>query len=175
MAERYEYWLRGPVAGIPAHLQPVAHALLQAAEESREILRDFPHDRLWERPAGMASVGFHLQHISGVVNRLFTYARGESLTDEQRDALAAEGKPWTDGGIDRLLDTFDAQVERALAQLKSTRPETLTETRLVGRQQLPSTVLGLLFHAAEHAQRHLGQMLVTAKLVAMEAAKETLR
>jgi uncharacterized damage-inducible protein DinB len=160
-----EAWLRGPVHGVPDPLQPVAHALIQAREESRDLLRAFPAELLWTRPAGLASVGFHLQHIAGVVDRVFTYARGEGLSDEQRDILAREGfppEPNTD--VDGLLDVLDARVERALAQLRATPPQSLNQERVVGRKQLPSTVLGLLFHAAEHSQRHVGQMLVTARV-----------
>jgi uncharacterized damage-inducible protein DinB len=160
-----EAWLRGPVDGVPALLQPVAHALLQAREETAVLLRDFPDDLLWARPGGVASVGFHLQHLSGVTDRLFTYARGESLSSQQREALATERDlPNSHASIKDLLDRFDAQVERALQQLRSTGAETLTESRLVGRQRLPSTVVGLLFHAAEHVQRHVGQLLVTARI-----------
>lgn len=160
-----EAWLRGPIEGVPDPLQPVAHALIQARDEAREVLRDFPVDLLWSRPAGVASVGFHLQHIAGVVDRLFTYARGESLSDEQRAALTKEGSPPESGSsIDVLLDTLDAQVKRALDQLRTTSPGSLMETRRVGRQQLPSTMLGVLFHAAEHTQRHIGQLLVTARV-----------
>lgn len=160
-----EAWLRGPIEGVPDSLQPVAHALVQAREEARDLLRDFPDELLWTRPSGLASVGFHLQHISGVLDRLFTYARGESLTEEQRSALAKEDAPVeSQVGVEALLAAFDAQVDRALAQLRATLPHTLTETRLVGRKQLPATQLGLLFHAAEHAQRHVGQMLVTARV-----------
>ena len=64
-----------------------------------------------------------------------------------------------------LLAEFDAAVERALAQLRTTGESTLTEPRGVGRSQLPSTVAGLLFHAAEHTQRHMGQLMTTAKIV----------
>ena len=160
-----EHWLRGPVEGVPALLQPVAHALLQAAEEVREILKNFPESRLWDRPADVASVGFHLQHLSGVVDRLFTYARGEALSAAQREALSTEGAPRSGESLGALLDTVDAAVDRALAQLRSTPAEVVMEPSGVGRQQLPSNVLGLLFHAAEHAQRHVGQMLVTARLI----------
>lgn len=160
-----EAWLRGPIDGIPDPLQPVAHALVQAREEARALLQDLPAAVLWSRPAGVASVGFHLQHVTGVVDRLFTYARGESLSETQRKALAAEGSaPEHRGNVTDLLDAFDAQIDRALDQLRTTRPDTLSEPRLVGRQRLPSTTLGLLFHAAEHTQRHIGQMLVTARV-----------
>ena len=160
-----EAWLRGPVVGVPDTLQPVAHALMQAREEARDALRDFPAELLWTRPAGLASVGFHLQHIAGVIDRLFTYARGESLSDVQRQALAKEGSPQeSSGSVNDLLNVLDAQVERALAQLRATETRALVEVRRVGRKQLPSTMLGLLFHAAEHSQRHVGQMLVTARV-----------
>ncbi len=160
-----EAWLRGPVEGVPALLQPVAHALQQAREEARAVLRDFPEDRLWNRPAGLASVGFHLQHMSGVVDRLFTYARESSLSTTQLEAREKEGHPpESHGTVDDLLNAFDAQVERALNELRAIQPQTLTETRLVGRMRLPSTMLGLLFHAAEHVQRHVGQLLATARV-----------
>ena len=160
-----EAWLRGPIQGVPDLLQPVAHALIQARDEAHDQLREFPADLLWNRPAGLASVGFHLQHVAGVVDRLFTYARGESLNDAQRAALAKEGIPLESGNdVDVLLSAFDAQVDRALDQLRATRPDTLFETRRVGRQQLPATMVGLLFHAAEHTQRHIGQLLVTARV-----------
>src|SRR5688572_8698502 len=86
-----EVWLRGAIAGISSYLQPVAHALLQAKEEVRELMTDFPAKYLWTKPAEVASPAFHLQHLSGVLNRLFTYARGQSLSEEQLELLKAEG------------------------------------------------------------------------------------
>ena len=166
MSLQPEAWLRGPIEGVPGLLQPVAHALVQVREEARAVLRDFPTSKLWERPSGVASVGFHLQHITGVIDRLFTYARGERLSGEQRRELATEGDPRGSANhIGALLDALDVQVDRALDQLRIIQPQSLTEVRLVGRKQLPSTTLGLLFHAAEHAQRHLGQILVTARMM----------
>ena len=67
-----EYWMSGPVDNIPALLQPVAHALLQANLEINHLMQDFPEEKLWEKPAGVASPGFHLQHLTGVLDRLFT-------------------------------------------------------------------------------------------------------
>ena len=161
-----EVWLRGPVEGIPALLQPIAHALLQAREEVGEIVEGFPDAYLWQKPAGVASVGFHLQHLTGVLDRLFTYAKGGSLTEEQMKALSGEGKA-SDGTITvaDLYNLVHLQVEKAIAQLKETDAGTLTEQRVVGRAQIPSTVLGILFHSAEHTMRHVGQLYVTAKVI----------
>jgi uncharacterized damage-inducible protein DinB len=158
-----EYWMQGPVDGIPALLQPVAHALLQARAEINTMMNGFPEEKLWEQPAGVASPGFHLQHLRGVLDRLFTYAQGQLLSPEQLEQLAAEGKPTAD--MNTLLAAFNQQVDKALAQLSQTDPATLADFRGVGRKQLPSTVQGLLFHAAEHTMRHTGQLLVTVKVL----------
>ena len=163
---RPEVWLRGALPDIPGLLQPVAHALLQAREEVEALMRDFTEDRLWDRPGGVASVGFHLQHFSGVLDRLFTYARGETLNEAQAQRLAGEGTPDSTITVEGLLGDFRDRVDRALDQLRSTDIGTLTDYRAVGRAKLPSTVLGLLVHAAEHTQRHVGQLLVTVRLSA---------
>jgi hypothetical protein len=132
---------------------------------------DYPSSQLWVRPAGVASPGFHLQHMRGVLDRLFTYARGEALTADQLRTLAAEGEPGANPpSPDDLVAAFDAQVERAVAQLRTTDPATLGDVRAVGRARLPSTVVGLLGHAAEHVQRHLGQLLVTARVARAAAS-----
>lgn len=158
-----EVWLRGPIPDIPPLLQPLAHAILQAREDVDSIVKDLPEDQLWTRPGGVAAAGFHLQHLTGVLDRLFTYARGEALNDEQRGWLKAEGEPgtWT---TEQLVERYHQQVETALAQLRTTPESTLTEPREVGRARLPSTVIGLLTHAAEHCQRHVGQLLVTVRV-----------
>ncbi|MGZ3847153.1 MAG: DinB family protein, partial [Flavisolibacter sp.] len=128
--------------------------------------KDFPDQLLWIRPANAASVGFHLQHLSGVLDRLFTYANGNSLTEQQLTALKAEGNPHiTKAGSAELVGQFNSQVDKALDALKQFDQKTLTDSRPVGRAHLPSTVLGLLFHAAEHTMRHLGQLLVSVKVV----------
>jgi uncharacterized damage-inducible protein DinB len=163
----HEAWLRGSVAGVPALLQPVAHALLQAGEDVAALARQIPDERLWTRPGGVASAGFHLQHLTGVIDRLFTYARGEGLTDEQLAASRAEGAP-ADPPPDaaQLVERFHRQIELAIEQLRQTGEDELLAARGVGRARLPSTVLGLLFHAAEHTQRHVGQLLVTVRVQA---------
>jgi uncharacterized damage-inducible protein DinB len=165
MPTKEEYWLSGPVAGVPALLQPVAHALLQARDEILAAVQDIDESRLWERPNKLASVGFHLKHIVGVLDRLFTYVQGKALSAEQMAYLSEEGRQ-TDGetGVD-LANRLSAQVEKSIEFLKSVDPSILTDARAVGRKQLPGTVLGLLFHSAEHTMRHCGQLLVTARVV----------
>ncbi len=161
-----EVWLRGPLPNTPPLLQPVAHALLQAREEVNELGQNFPENKLWECPAGRASAGFHLQHLTGVLDRLFTYARAETLSDPQLRWLANEGK--SQEGVESfasLFQLFSNQIDKALLQIQETDPQTLLEVRGVGRAQIPSTVLGLLFHAAEHTQRHVGQLIVTVAVI----------
>ena len=169
-----EVWLRGPLPDVPALLQPIAHALLQARDEVNEQLKSFPDGLLWERPANVASVAFHLQHLTGVLDRLFSYAQGSSLSASQLASLANEGKCDTDAevSVHSLVLCFNEQVDSALAQLRSTDEQTLTQVRYVGRAKLPSTVIGLLVHAAEHTTRHVGQLLVTVRILTDRETKQ---
>lgn len=160
-----EAWLRGPVDGVPALLQPVAHALIQVREEVDALVAALTPAQIWQQPADAASIGFHVRHAGGSLDRLFTYARGEALTDAQRTALAREAEQTGAVTADELLSAFDAAIESALDQLRATDASTLLEARAVGRARLPSTVLGLLFHAAEHTQRHAGQIATTRRMV----------
>jgi hypothetical protein len=132
-----EAWLRGPVENIPALVQPVAHALLQAREEVNELMQDFPDELLWIKPADAASTGFHLQHLSGVLDRLFTYAKGQTLSEEQLKALKAEGNPQrTKPNVQDLVHAFNQQVDKALEELQQLNEQTLTESR--GRKSATS-------------------------------------
>jgi uncharacterized damage-inducible protein DinB len=159
-----EFWLRGPIEGVDLALMPAAHALLQTVEDVENAVRDLPHDLFWTRPGGAPSIGFHVMHLSGSTDRLLTYARGELLNEEQKAALAAEKDPprvEPRALIEALKRTFDA----ALAQIRATPPSSLRDARAVGRAGLPTNVLGLIFHAAEHSQRHAGQVVTTAKIL----------
>lgn len=160
-----EVWLRGPLEGVPPLVQPVAHSLLQCREEVHRALADFSAEQLGRRIGGAASAGYHVRHAIGSLDRLLTYARGEMLTPSQLAALREENDPNATFSADELVSEFDAAVDRALAQVAATAESTLTEGRLVGRAKLPSTVIGLLFHAAEHTQRHIGQLATTVKIV----------
>lgn len=166
MTDLPEVWLRGPLADVPPLLQPVAHSLMQCREEVRRTLPGLSDMQLWTHPGDAASIEYHVTHAMGALDRLLTYARGEQLSDAQTAALKDE--PHFRFGSKKpedLIAEFDAAVDRALAQIRATPESTLREAREVGRGKLPSTVIGLLFHAAEHTQRHMGQMATTAKIV----------
>ena len=158
--------MRGAVDGCGPLLQPVAHSLLQSLEEVKEHLATVTSDQLWTRVNGAASAGYHVRHAAGSLDRLLTYARGEQLSAEQLAAFKREGEPdlEPDAAV-RLAARFAEAIERGLAQVRGTSESSLLEPRGVGRAQLPSTVLGLLFHAAEHTQRHIGQMVTTLKML----------
>jgi uncharacterized damage-inducible protein DinB len=160
-----EAWLRGPIPGVPTPLQPVAHALVQALEDVDKSAAGMDRADLWAMPGGAASVGFHLRHMRGSLDRLFTYARGEPLSDEQQARLASEKEAAPHVGAGQLIRELRAMIEQALTQLRATRARELDEPRAVGRAALPSTVRGLLFHAGEHVARHAGQVSTTAKVL----------
>lgn len=161
-----EPWLRGPVAGIPTPLQPLAHAFIAAGEDIERAVGGLTGDELWAQPGGIAPLGFHLAHLAGATDRLLTYARGKALSEGQREALVHERQiDETRPSVEELLGALGQAIRRALEELAATDESTLTRPRAVGRAQAPSSVLGLLSHAAEHAARHAGQIVTTSKLI----------
>lgn len=160
-----EVWLRGnKLPGLIPELQPVADALLQAREEINEMLDGFSSTLLWEKLSGVAAAGFHLKHIAGVLDRLLTYAEGDLLTEAQLQYLKNE--PVDQGNtLSDLLGYLHNAVDKSIERLTRFSKEEITQFRGVGRKQLPSTLIGLCFHAAEHTMRHTGQLLVTVKLL----------
>jgi uncharacterized damage-inducible protein DinB len=171
-----EAWLSGPIPEIDPLLLPAGHALVQARTDILDAASTLGAVQLWARPGGAASVAFHLAHIAGSIDRLLTYARGDQLDDAQRAAAEderavgafswnAENPQETLRSHAALLKGVGTSIETALATLANTDRKALHAPRLVGRSGLPSTVLGLLFHIAEHTQRHTGQIVTTAKIV----------
>ena len=160
-----EWWQRGPVEGVPAVLQPIAHMLLQVRESVGEMVAPMTEEEWNRRPAGVASAAFHVRHIAGVIDRLFTYARGQGLSAEQLAAIPLEGAPLAAGEVAPVLETLSSRIDAAVAELKTINVTTLGDFRGVGRAQLPSTVIGCLVHGAEHAMRHVGQLSVTVRVV----------
>src|SRR4051812_9224373 len=159
-----EVWLRGPIEGFDPAVMPAVHALLQVREDLHRLVATVPAAHVWARPGGAASIGFHLRHTGGALDRLLAYARGEALSAEQLRQLRAEEEPGE--SIDSIGRTVDRIIDAALDQFAATSRDTLLERRLVGRAGLPSTVGGLIFHSAEHSTRHLGQAITTARILA---------
>ena len=161
-----DVWLRGAIPGIHESLQPIAHALLQAEEDVLAIIERLTHEEIWSQPGESAPIGFHIFHLAGSLDRLFTYARNDTLSDRQRIALTnektvADDKPTVDELTTLIKDTIKAAVE----QLEGTNGDALYERREVGRARLPSNVFGLLVHGAEHSARHAGQVSTLARVL----------
>ena len=159
-----EVWQRGPLPGVDPYLMPAAHMLVQASEDLAAAAELTP-EQLRAQPGGVASVGFHLRHLAGATERLLTYARGRTLTPEQLVVAAAEAEATEPADAALLVAAAREALEAALAEMRATARERLLEPRAVGRQRLPSNVLGLLAHIGEHAARHAGQIATTARVV----------
>lgn len=166
-----EPWLRGPLAGVHPLVAPTLHAYAQAREDLAHWTEGLTDDEIWSRPQGVAPVGFQLRHIAGSVERLTTYLRGEQLTPGQVDAIHHE----MDSGPGRLqlLDEVKQALDNSEQVIRTLDPATLAETRTVGRKRLPTTVIGLVVHLAEHTQRHVGELIVTTKLARRSHAGST--
>ena len=161
-----EVWLRGPLPGLSPLLMPAAHCLLQCREELTGAASSLTPGQIWARPGGVAAVGFHLRHIVGSLDRLLTYARGAQLERAQLAVLRAEGEPGDPPeGAASLVAAAQSAIDAAIEVLRQTDETDLLLPRSVGRAALPSNVIGLLFHCAEHTHRHTGQLVTTAKIV----------
>lgn len=162
-SEYVEPWLRGTITDVHPVIAQVLYSFTHALEDLQRFASGLTVEQLWAAPAGMASVGFHIRHIGGSVDRLVTYMRQRALSDEQLRDLQAEKTPGEDlDGLLRALSLRFASAERELRQLT---PLDLDEPRTVGRKRLPTSVGGLVVHLAEHTQRHVGQAITTAKFV----------
>ena len=147
-----EPWLRGPIPGVDPLTSPVLYAFTQAREDLAHFTKGLTTKQLWT-----SRVGFHIRHIARNTDRLIAYLEGRSpsqLRDGQPGASREE-----------LLAELDSAFNRAESVVRAIDPATLREPREVGRKKLPTPVIGLLTHIAEHTQRHVGQAISTAKLV----------
>jgi hypothetical protein len=140
----------------------VLYAFQQTREDLARHTAGLTAGQVWARPHGLAPLGFHLRHMAGSVDRLTSYLEGRPLDEGQMAALAAEMEPGT--GLEELLADVDRALRRAEEIIRAIDPATFAEPRWVGRKRLPTTVIGLLVHIAEHTQRHLGQAIGAAQL-----------
>jgi hypothetical protein len=165
-----EAWLRGPLPQAGPLLAPALYGFLQTREDLARHTAGLTVSQVWARPYGLAPLGFHLRHIAGSVDRLTAYLEGRPLDAAQMRALAQEMEPGA--SIEELLAEVDRTLRRAEEIIRGIDPATLAQPRWVGRQRLPTTVIGLLVHVAEHTQRHLGQAICAARLARASGGDE---
>jgi uncharacterized damage-inducible protein DinB len=158
-----EPWLRGSLGEVPAVPRAVLHALELAGEDLQKWCGELTDEQLNARPGGLASVGFHLRHIAGSVDRLLCYAEKRPLSGEQLSFLKSE----LEGGatVAGSFRVVEQTLVVAVGRIRALAAQNLEESRTVGKRQLPTTLGGLLVHVAEHTQRHVGQAIVTARIV----------
>lgn len=167
-----EPWLRGTLTEVDAVRRGVLHALELAREDVGRWCLDFTTEQLEARPFGLPSVAFQMRHIVRSLDRLLTYAEGRKLSDGQIEALESETQP--PGSREIVFAEFENGIDSAMQRVREIPPGSYDKARWVGRAELPSSVGGLLVHCADHAQRHIGQLVTTAKVVARmrEAGEE---
>jgi len=158
-----EPWLRGPIPGVHPLLAPLLYTFQHAREDLAKYTGGLEDAQIWAMPHGFGSVGFHIRHIAGSTDRLMTYLEGRDLDPVQMAALQAEDRS-TGPSRDELLAELDRVFQQAEAMVCALDPASLADPRWVGRKRLPTTVVGLLTHTAEHIQRHVGQAISAAKL-----------
>jgi hypothetical protein len=158
-----EPWLRGTLMDVDAVRRGVLHALELAREDVGRWAGDLTEPQLEARPFGLPSVGFQMRHIVRSLDRLLTYAEGRQLSEAQLGALRNE----MEGAASReeLFAEFERGIESAIARVRAIAPESYEQACGVGRKMLPTTVGGLLVHCADHTQRHVGQLVTTAKVI----------
>jgi uncharacterized damage-inducible protein DinB len=161
-----EPWLRGTLTEVPALQRAVLHALELAREDLERWCEGMTDEELNQSPGGIAPVAFHLRHIARSIDRLLTYAEGKQLTAEQIGLMKNELD--SAGNRNELLAELVVAFAKAGKRIRSFSPQQMEEERRVGKKQLPTSVGGLLVHVADHTQRHVGQAITTAKIVAAQ-------
>jgi uncharacterized damage-inducible protein DinB len=161
-----EPWLRGTLADVPAVQRAVLHALELAREDLEHWCDGLSDEELHARPGGIAPVAFHLRHIARSMDRLLTYAEGHQLSADQVSAMKAEME--SRGSRNELMAELVVAIAKSGRRIRAFSGQQMQEERLVGKKQLPTSVGGLLVHVADHTQRHVGQAITTAKIVAAQ-------
>jgi len=158
-----EPWLSGSYTEIPAAGRAVLHALDLAHEDITKWTTGLTDSEVHSLPLGLPSVAFHLKHIARSVDRILSYAEGGQITAEQIAALKAE--QGGDESLAELLAEVEESFSNASGRIRELAAADLNTPRFVGRKQLPTSLGGALIHVADHTQRHVGQVVTTAKVL----------
>jgi uncharacterized damage-inducible protein DinB len=149
-------------------LHPVMAALLHSLEHAREDITKWTAgltpEQLWREKDNLGSIGFYIRHLGGSAERLITYAKGDQLNETQLAELKAEKEPGHES-IEQMLASLGARFAKVEADVRSLDPSQLGETRYLGRKRIPVTMAALVIHTAEHTQRHVGEIIVTSKVI----------
>jgi len=141
---------------------PVFFSFAQVREDLEKHTAGLSDDKVWNTVAG-SSLGFQLKHIAGSVDRITSYLLGRQLDAGQLAFLRGESEP--PGTLAELLELVEQSLSKSETELKTIEYASMYAARTVGRRALPTTVIGLIVHLAEHTQRHLGQAVVIAKIL----------
>jgi uncharacterized damage-inducible protein DinB len=158
-----EPWLRGTYPEVPAVGRAVLHAFDLALDDLTRWTEGLADAEVHTKPLGLPSVAFHLRHIARSIDRLLTYAEGGQLTADQLAVLKSEQTG--DESLAELLGEVEASFLNAEARVRTLATADLNLFRGVGRKQLPTSIGGALVHVADHTQRHVGQVVTTAKVL----------
>jgi len=163
MSSLPEPWLQGTLTDVPVLQRAVLHSLQMAQEDTAKWCGGLDDREIHARPFGLPSVAFQLRHIARSLDRFCSYAEGTPLCQEQLTALANEMD--TSGTRDAIFSELEASLETTRRRLEVIVRQPLDTPVAIGRQRLPTTLAGLLVHAAEHTQRHVGQAITSAKVI----------
>ena len=161
-----EPWLLGGITDLDPLRAGLLYSFRHATRDIAEWTAEVPEEELQMRYGNLASAAFHVRHIAGSVDRLLTYATGHQLSETQLEELRQEeGRPATRSG---LLAELETALTKAEATVRSLDPARYGETREIGRRRVPVPLGVLLLHVAEHTQRHVGQLIMTIKVIREE-------
>jgi uncharacterized damage-inducible protein DinB len=158
-----EPWLRGTHSEVPAVGRAVLHALDLALDDLTKWTEGLTDEEVQAQPLGLPSVAFHLRHIARSTDRILTYAEGGQISAEQLTLLKAEQSG--EGSLAALLSEVEVSFSDAADRVRVLATADFNTFRGVGRKQLPTSIGGALIHVADHTQRHVGQVVTTAKVL----------
>jgi len=158
-----EPWISGTHAEVPAVGRAVLHAFDLALDDLTKWTNGLTDAEVHAHPLGLPPVAFHLRHIARSTDRLLSYAEGNQLSAEQLTALKSEQSG--DEPLSALLSEVEVSFSNAADRIRVLATANFDTFRGVGRKQLPTSIGGALVHVADHTQRHVGQVVTTAKVI----------
>jgi uncharacterized damage-inducible protein DinB len=158
-----EPWLRGTHADTPAVGRAVLHAFDLALDDITKWTEGLSDLEVHAQPLGLPAISFHLKHIARSADRLLTYAEGGQISADQLALLKSE--QLGSETLPELIAELETSFSNAGDRVRVLATADFNTFRGVGHKQLPTSIGGALVHVADHAQRHVGQVVTTAKVI----------